>query len=201
MTTNNQPNSLHNPIKSFTNSAFFREFKEFINRGSVVDLAIGVAVGGAFTAIVKSLVDDIIMPISSLLAGGLDFSSLAIDIPNIFGANTVAHIAYGNFLQNVVNFILIAFVIFIVVRAMNKLNRHNDTETAKATAAKEKADNAAADQRALKAAKTIAAESKTQSEATGKSHRGFKNRLKKLPINKLSTVLFLRSLRNTPSPS
>lgn len=155
MTTNNQDTNLHNPIKSVSNSAFIREFKEFINRGSVVDLAIGVAVGGAFTAIVKSLVDDIIMPISSLLAGGLDFSSLAIDIPNIFGANSVAHIAYGNFLQNVVNFILIAFTIFIVVRTMNKINRRNDAEAAAKAATKEKADDLKADQRALKTAKAI----------------------------------------------
>ena len=71
-------------LAKITKSNFIQEFKEFINRGSVVDLAIGVAVGGAFTAIVKSLVDDIIMPISSLLAGGLDFSSLSLDIPNFF---------------------------------------------------------------------------------------------------------------------
>ncbi len=121
-------------IAKIANSNFIQEFKEFINRGSVVDLAIGVAVGGAFTAIVKSLVDDIIMPISSLLAGGLDFSSLSLDIPNIFGADSVAHIAYGNFLQNVINFLLVAFVIFIIVRSMNKLNRAKDIETAKAEA-------------------------------------------------------------------
>ena len=108
--------------RKVTNSAFIKEFKEFINRGSVVDLAIGVAVGGAFTAIVKSLVDDIIMPITSLLAGGADFSSLAIDVPNIFGADTTAHIAYGNFLQNVVNFLIIAFVVFIIVRFLNQMN-------------------------------------------------------------------------------
>lgn len=121
-------------IAKIANSNFIQEFKEFINRGSVVDLAIGVAVGGAFTAIVKSLVDDIIMPITSLLAGGLDFSSLSLDIPNIFGADSVAHIAYGNFLQNVINFLLVAFVIFIIVRSMNKLNRAKDIETAKAEA-------------------------------------------------------------------
>lgn len=114
--------------KSVTNSAFIKEFKEFINRGSVVDLAIGVAVGGAFTAIVKSLVDDIIMPITSLIAGGADFSSLAIDIPNIFGADTVAHIAYGNFIQNVVNFLIIAFVVFVIVKFLNRMNA--DTERA-----------------------------------------------------------------------
>ncbi len=129
-----------NPIKKIADSQFISEFKEFINRGSVVDLAIGVAVGGAFTAIVKSLVDDIIMPITSLLAGGLDFSTLAIDVPNVFGADTTAHIAYGNFIQNVVNFLIVAFVIFIIVRFMNGLNRKKDADDAKA--AKEKSKSA-----------------------------------------------------------
>ena len=109
-------------VKKVTKSRFVQEFKEFINRGSVVELAIGVAVGGAFTSIVRSLVDDIVMPIASLLAGGADFSSLAIDIPNFFGANTTAHIAYGNFIQNVVNFLLIAFVVFLLVRFLNRMN-------------------------------------------------------------------------------
>lgn len=137
-----------NPIKKVTHSAFVQEFKEFINRGSVVDLAIGVAVGGAFTAIVNSLVNDIIMPVSSLLAGGLDFTTLSIDIPNIFGADSTAHIAYGNFIQNVINFLLIAFSIFIVVRAMNRFNRKQDK--AKADAAKKAAD---AEQKAKSAKK------------------------------------------------
>lgn len=147
-------------ISKFKNSSFFKEFREFINRGSVMDLAIGVAVGGAFTAIVKSLVDDIIMPITSLLAGGLDFSSLAIDVPNIFGADTIAHIAYGNFLQNVVNFLIIAFTIFVIVRAMNKLNRAKDAETAKA---QEKAEQ-----------KHIADTAKAQAEANVKAEADYK---------------------------
>lgn len=109
-------------VQKVTESQFIREFKEFINRGNVVELAIGVAVGGAFTTIVKSLVDDIIMPITSLLAGGADFTQLAIDVPNLFGADTTAHIAYGNFLQNVVNFLIIAFVVFIIVRFLNQMN-------------------------------------------------------------------------------
>ena len=109
-------------VKQVTESQFMKEFREFINRGNVVELAIGVAVGGAFTTLVKSLVDDIIMPITSLLAGGADFSSLAIDVPNVFGADTTAHIAYGNFLQNVVNFLIIAFVVFIIVRFLNQMN-------------------------------------------------------------------------------
>lgn len=109
-------------VKAVTRSPFLQEFGEFINRGNVVELAIGVAVGGAFTTIVKSLVDDIIMPLASLMAGGLDFSTLSIDIPNVFGVDSTAHIAYGNFLQNIVNFLLIAFTVFVLVRTLNRLN-------------------------------------------------------------------------------
>ena len=109
-------------VKVVADSAFVKEFKEFINRGSIIDLAIGVAVGGAFTTIVKSLVDDIIMPITGLLVGGVDFSKLSIDIPNLFGMNTAVHIAYGNFLQNVVNFLVIAFTVFVIVRFINRMN-------------------------------------------------------------------------------
>ena len=120
------------PIKKIAESSFMKEFREFINRGNVMDLAIGVAVGGAFTAIVKSLVDDMIMPITSLLAGGLDFFFFFLDNPNIFVANSVAHIAYGNFLQNVVNFLIIAFTIFIIVRLINRMNRKHDKDVADA---------------------------------------------------------------------
>lgn len=105
---------------------FRKEFIEFINRGSVVDLAVGVAVGGAFTAIVNSLVNDIIMPIVGLIAGGVDFTSLAIRIPNFFGTGDEAVIAYGNFLQNVIEFLIIAWVIFMIIKAMNRLNRRRD---------------------------------------------------------------------------
>ena len=117
-------------------SGFAKEFVEFINRSSVVDLAVGVAVGGAFTAIVNSLVDDIVMPIVGLLAGGVDFSDLAIRIPNFFGTGDEAVIAYGNFLQNVVNFLIIAWVIFMVIKAMNRLNRLKDKKLNKAAEAK-----------------------------------------------------------------
>lgn len=146
MTNKSNSTSPSNPIEKITKSSIISEFKEFIDRGNVVDLAVGVAVGGAFTTIAKSLVDDIIMPITSLLAGGLDFTSLSIDIPNIFGADSVAHIAYGNFIQNVVNFLIIAFTVFIVVRTFNRLNRIKDKEkkdaddkAAKDTAKKESA--------------------------------------------------------------
>lgn len=105
---------------------FRKEFIEFINRGSVVDLAVGVAVGGAFTAIVNSLVNDIIMPIVGLIAGGVDFTSLAIRIPNFFGNGDEAVIAYGNFIQNVIEFLIIAWVIFMIIKAMNRINRRRD---------------------------------------------------------------------------
>ena len=106
------------------------EFIEFINRGSMIDLAVGVAVGGAFTAIVNSLVNDIVMPIVGLLAGGVDFTGLAIRIPNFFGTGDEAVIAYGNFIQNVVEFLIIAWVIFMIIKAMNRLNRRRDAKKA-----------------------------------------------------------------------
>ena len=110
------------------NSGFRKEFIEFINRGSVVDLAVGVAVGGAFTAIVNSLVNDIVMPIVGLIGGGVDFRDLSIVIPNFFGGNTEAVIAYGNFIQNVVEFLIIAWVIFLIVKTMNRINRKKDAK-------------------------------------------------------------------------
>ncbi len=109
---------------------FRKEFIEFINRGSVVDLAVGVAVGGAFTAIVNSLVNDIVMPIVGLLAGGVDFTGLAIRVPNFFGTGDEAVIAYGNFIQNVIQFLIIAWVIFMIIKAMNRLNRRRDKKAA-----------------------------------------------------------------------
>ena len=106
--------------------SFKQEFIEFINRGSVVDLAVGVAVGGAFTAIVNSLVNDIVMPIVGLIAGGVNFTNLAIRIPNFFGTGDEAVIAYGNFIQNIIQFLIIAFVIFMIVKAMNRLNEKRE---------------------------------------------------------------------------
>ena len=106
------------------------EFIEFINRGSMIDLAVGVAVGGAFTAIVNSLENDIVMPIVGLIVGGVDFTNLAIRVPNFFGTGDEAVIAYGNFIQNVVQFLVIAWVIFMVIKAMNRLNRRRDARKA-----------------------------------------------------------------------
>ncbi len=92
-----------------------QEFREFIRRGNVIDLAVAVVMGAAFTSIVNSLVDDIIMPLIGVLLGGIDFSSLSFTVGN-------AEILYGNFIQAVINFFIIALVIFFIVRAVNKAN-------------------------------------------------------------------------------
>ena len=107
-------------------SGFRKEFVEFINRGSVVDLAVGVAVGGAFTKIVNSLVNDIVMPIVGLVGGGVDFTELKWVIPNFFGGEDAAIIAYGNFIQNIVEFVIIAWVIFMLIKALNRMNRRKE---------------------------------------------------------------------------
>lgn len=113
------------------------EFIEFINRGSMIDLAVGVAVGGAFTMIVNSLVNDIVMPIVGLLLGGVDFTGLAIHVPNFFGTGDEAVIAYGNFIQCVVEFLVIAWVIFLVIKGMNRMNRRRDAKKASKEAKKD----------------------------------------------------------------
>lgn len=93
-----------------------KEFKEFIARGNVMDLAVGVVIGGAFQKIVTSLVEDIIMPIISVLTGKVDFSNMVFTVGD-------ASIKYGNFITTVVNFLIISFSIFLVVKYMNKLNK------------------------------------------------------------------------------
>jgi large conductance mechanosensitive channel len=93
-----------------------KEFKEFIDRGNVIDLAVAVILGGAFGAIIASLVDDIIMPIIGALLGGVDFTSLSIQVGD-------AMINYGNFVQAIVIFVIIAFVLFLVVRGYNRMQK------------------------------------------------------------------------------
>ncbi len=106
---------------------FFAEFKEFISKGSVIDLAVGVIIGGAFKAIVDSLVADVIMPVISLITGGIDFSNLFIQLSGDTEYETlaaaqeagVATINYGNFISAVINFLIMAFVIFLMVKSIN----------------------------------------------------------------------------------
>lgn len=107
-----------------------KEFKEFALRGNVVDLAIGVIIGGAFGKIVDSLVKDIIMPIIGAITGGLDFSNYFVSLSKAVTASNLvdaqkqgAVLAWGSFLTIVVNFIIVAFILFLVVRAMNTLKK------------------------------------------------------------------------------
>lgn len=104
---------------------FIKEFKEFISRGNVMDMAVGVIIGGAFTAIVTSLVNDIVMPVLSLITGGFDFTALAI----AFGeGEEAASLNYGSFIQAIINFILIAIVIFIIIKSINKFSKKKPEE-------------------------------------------------------------------------
>lgn len=94
----------------------WKEFKQFATRGNVIDLAIGVIIGGAFQKIVNSLVNDIVMPFVSIFTGKIDFNNLTINFGN-------TSIKYGSFITNVINFLIIAFSVFLMVRYLNKLNR------------------------------------------------------------------------------
>ena len=96
---------------------FLEEFKDFINQGNVMDLAVAVVIGAAFTAIVNSAVSDLIMPIVGAFTGGIDFSDMKLYLP--LGAGDSA-IAYGSFINAVIQFIIIAFVVFLIVKALNK---------------------------------------------------------------------------------
>lgn len=100
------------------------EFKKFISRGNVVDMAVGVIIGGAFGKIVTSLVNDIITPLIGVIIGGLDFSNLSFEIGN-------AKIAYGAFIQTVIDFLIIAICIFIMIRLFEKLKHQEKTEEIK----------------------------------------------------------------------
>ncbi len=102
------------------------EFKEFISRGNVIDLAVGVIIGSAFTKIVTSLVNDVVMPIIGALFGGIDFTSLRLVIRKASEGVEEASLNYGNFIQCVVDFLLVALVIFLVVKAINSLKRKKE---------------------------------------------------------------------------
>ena len=102
-----------------------KEFKEFISRGNVMDLAVGVIIGGAFTAIINSLVKYIINPFLGLFVGAIDFSDLVFKIGN-------ATFRVGSFLNAVINFLIIAFVVFLMVKGINKVLRQDKKEEAPA---------------------------------------------------------------------
>ena len=105
-----------------------KDFKEFAFKGNVLDMAIGVIIGGAFGKIVTSLVEDLIMPIISILIGGLNFTDLKYVITPKHGDIAENAIAYGSFIQNVVNFFIIAFCIFIFVRLIEKFKKKEEVK-------------------------------------------------------------------------
>lgn len=114
-----------------------KEFQTFIAKGNVMDMAVGIIIGGAFGLIVKSLVDDVIMPIVSLIFGGLDFSSYFIPLSDAVTATSLeaareqgAVFAYGNFLTVVVNFLILAWIIFLLVKAVNQIKLKQEEKPA-----------------------------------------------------------------------
>ena len=98
---------------------FMKEFKEFISKGDVMSMAVGIIIGGAFTAIVTSVVEDIIGPLIGLVIGGLDFSTLSLGVGD-------AQIMFGNFIQAVINFLITALVLFLIIKSFNKMKEKAD---------------------------------------------------------------------------
>ena len=115
---------------------FFAEFKTFISRGNVVDMAIGIIIGGLFTAIVNSFVKDILNPVLGLILGGTDLSNLKIVLKAATETTEELAIRYGNLLQNIIQFVLTALVLFLIVRGINKMREKADA--AKKAAEEEK---------------------------------------------------------------
>jgi len=103
-----------------------KEFKEFAVKGNVVDMAVGIIIGAAFGKIVSSFVADVIMPPIGVLVGGVDFSSLALTIKEAVEETPAVVISYGKFIQTVIDFIIIAFAIFMAIKAMNSLKRKEE---------------------------------------------------------------------------
>ena len=120
--------------------SFLKEFKEFAVKGNVIDMAVGVIIGGAFSTIVGSMVNDLFMPVLGLATGKINFSELYISLdgvayPTLADAQAVSApvFAYGNFIQNVIQFILLAFCVFLFVKAVNKLKKEEPAAPAAPT--------------------------------------------------------------------
>ncbi len=107
---------------------FLSEFKEFAMRGNVIDMAIGVVIGGAFGKITTTLVDGIIMPLISMITGGVDFSAWKWVLKEAVGDAPEVAVLYGDLISVILNFIIIAFVIFLMIKGMNKLHKKEEVE-------------------------------------------------------------------------
>jgi large conductance mechanosensitive channel len=106
--------------------SILKEFKEFAVKGNVVDMAVGIIIGAAFGKIVSSIVSDVIMPPIGLVIGGVDFSKLAITLKQASGDTAAVVISYGKFIQTVVDFTIVAFAIFMLIKALNTLKRKQE---------------------------------------------------------------------------
>ena len=116
---------------------FIKEFKEFAVKGNVMDMAVGVIIGGAFGKIVSSLVDDVLMPLIGKVTGGVSFTDLFVNLgegnySTLAAAKEAgaAVLAYGQFIQNIVDFLIVAFCLFLMLKGINKLNRKKEEEPA-----------------------------------------------------------------------
>ncbi len=118
------------------------EFKEFAMRGNVVDMAIGIVIGGAFGKIVTSFVNDVLMPPLGLAIGGVDFKDLSIVLQEAQGEVAAVTLNYGSFVQTIVDFIIIAFAIFMVIKGMNSLKRKEEEPAAEPEPPKPSAEEA-----------------------------------------------------------
>lgn len=107
-----------------------QEFKEFAVKGSMIDLAVGIVIGAAFNKIVSSFVEDVLMPPIGLLIGGVDFSQLAVELKAGTGGGEPVLLKYGQFIQTVVDFLIVAFAVFMVVKAINSLRRQEEMKPA-----------------------------------------------------------------------
>ena len=110
--------------------SMLKEFREFAMKGNVVDLAVGVIIGGAFGKIVSSLVADVFMPVLGLITGGINFADMAITLKEAEGKTPAVLLAYGKFLQNTFDFIIVAFAIFLLVKGINSLKRKQEAAPA-----------------------------------------------------------------------
>jgi large conductance mechanosensitive channel len=125
---NKQKEKKPKKIKKIKTRGIVKEFKDFISRGSVMDLAVGIIIGSSFTAIVNSVVKDIITPILGVLIGGIDFSSLSLTLPSLFPESDPPIFTYGVFIQAVINFFIIAVCVFVIIKFLNTLKTKIEAE-------------------------------------------------------------------------
>lgn len=110
--------------------SLIKEFKEFAVRGNVIDMAVGIIIGGAFGKIVSSFVSDVVMPPIGVMLGGVDFSKLSITVKGATDTAEAVRINYGSFLNTIIDFLIIAFVIFMAIKAMNKMKKKEEEKPA-----------------------------------------------------------------------